>query len=415
MTTAEDCSSYLGYIEPTAEQQHVILCAIPFIRDALSMEYPDLIKKFYVSFNGYLFYLWEGRLIRLWMDLGFQTEVAFDSFHRSTLGHDYLSQKSVTRALTAYSAFPNLGTFVVQGMMFQGSDMVQGDKARGMDRFVTYKDCDCDGGIVGDLVSGKTYVMRDSKTKKKLAIPYEKEGGVGFYSVPAGLMKDFSESMEASGDMKERFEELCVAYREKEEPKIDFAFFPYEGRCSLVPKEPTKRMEGYDTDGDSSEDETDGYPKETFGSSDWDMPVDALRNDEDYNVEFSHVEPVEELDFFKIGFDDAFERRIPERLNKWKYTRGYQAGYRSLEGYCDDSDEDPFSATHRYKKLLQLPATEGPDFEVSDDDWEDEGSEDEDHFLEDLQGGDLDGGEDFETNAALLRDRMLPLLERFRR
>lgn len=407
MTSSKVVSSYLGYIEPTADLRHVIICAIPFVRDALAMEYPCLTNQFYFSYNGYLFFLWEGRLIRLWVDLGYQKDIPMHDATREALGHAKLPQEDVndTRCLTAVSAsgFPTLGTFVAQGMMYSECDPVQGDRKRGLDRYVTYKDCQ--GAIVGDLHTGKTYFMRGQKCARQEGIPFLDGDKVGFYSFRFDLFQDVLEGLNTTADMTKLYELLCTKYKRTPERKPNFKYFGYEKNdfynhprqvdpnvafLDFKPAQfanqdgfnhtyklflggtpgsyraydwaarfPDSDLDEYTTGGDyipryADEDLED----EKTGALDWDIALKLPRADYEHDLDLrgdpgNEEKKDDDINYFDEGYKDAKERRVKDvRYDNKEYFRGFHQGYRDANGYTEESDEDPYWGSNPAHKVI---------------------------------------------------------------
>lgn len=406
MTSSRVVSSYLGYIEPTADLRHVIICAIPFVRDAFAMEYRCLTKQYYFSYNGYLFFLWEGRLTRLRVDLGYQKDIPMHEMTRSAFGHDYLPQDDVndTRCLTAASSsgFPNLGTFIVQGMRYAECDPVQGDRKQGLDRYVTYKDCK--GAIVGDLHTGKTYFMRGQKCGRQESIPFVDGDKVGFYFIRHGLFQDVLKGLKTTADLAKLYELQCIKHKRIPEPKPNFKYFAYEKNDSYdhprrvdpsvafldfkpakfanqdgfnhtsklflggtpgsyraydrAARFPDSNLDEYTIDGD----EILRYPDEDLqdeetGALDWDVALKLPRADHEHDLdprgELDDEEKKEDdINYFDEGYKDAKERRVKDmRYDNKEYFRGFHQGYRDANGYTEESDEDPYWGSNPAHKV----------------------------------------------------------------
>lgn len=170
-------SSYIAYIEPTVELKHIFLCTIPSMR--LSKFYPDEATQpdNYLCYNGYLYIYFEGYLVPLWVDLGFQKMKYFK--YRGATGHDLLKQSYDTQALTAAPKIPVM-RLAAQSEKFASHKIMQA--TRGLDRYVT-----CDAGCgyyVGDLLTGMTYTVNDaSLVKDGLCIPFISNKNIIFLKV----------------------------------------------------------------------------------------------------------------------------------------------------------------------------------------------------------------------------------------
>lgn len=324
-TTQQVCSSFLGYIEPTESLEHVIICAIPLFRDFMAFEYVSYIEKFWISYNGYLYIQFEGRLIQLWVDMGLRKQVNIVSESRRALGLDLLTQEKDYKAYTAVNKnFPTLGTFIVQGMMYRSTELIQNG------RYVTFTEAA--GRVVGDLLSGKTYFVRDWLSQSKIAIPFKSEAGVGFYSLHSQMTVELVENMKDA-----QFDALCKQFQdvvEPNDPKARYDSFKYEKNDFFQHPIPVQMDSAFIEDNfhDAPESVSDDGDLE-----DWDLAGSRMRNAASRYVE----ETVDTKDLYKAGYDDAVVRKVKDvRCDEMDYYKGFHAGYRARNGYTEESDQD---------------------------------------------------------------------------
>lgn len=225
-------ASYLAYIEPNAELSTLILCTIPSpfdprMRANMGFESADI--RFYTAYNGYVYIFIHGRFLQLWVDLGYRMQLddcLGDSLEWKKDG------RTKSRALTAWNKnFAAMGT--MNHAQFENINwtIVRGRNEGDLNRFVTL---DGMGGcVVGDLLTGKTYVAIDTLQYKgspaQMAIAYatgEEEKPVGFYTLDSKVCEDLNEALEMShmvGITRERnaldmtgvFNDWCAVHRER--------------------------------------------------------------------------------------------------------------------------------------------------------------------------------------------------------
>lgn len=156
---SHDHMKMLLYVEPDAPMKYVLICTLPATttyRDG----YSDFDTRFFTTYNGYLFLYYEGRLVRLWVDLGYRSPV-------STVGPtEYILRQEVTsRCLTVWDRnFPLIGGFDSAELGFypRGHRISRGWTPN-LKKYVTVGAA-C-GTAFGDLSSGKTYYSRNSSTQ----------------------------------------------------------------------------------------------------------------------------------------------------------------------------------------------------------------------------------------------------------
>ncbi|KAG5358642.1 hypothetical protein CJU89_5280 [Yarrowia sp. B02] len=370
-------SPYLGYIQPNDELTHIILCAVPYIGYGGDMSFDISCQQFAVTYNGYLYYLHEGRFTLLWVDLGYQKLLKMKSQVRAQIAHNTLAQKTDTRALTAINAFvPPMGTFAPQVELFRNHGIVQGDKNKGCGRFVTLRRAY--GHMVADLWSGKTYVCKTSKDARSLAIPYisnKKKRTVGFYTFSPFISHFLSIKLDQMHENKAPLD-LASAYdsairrhsvASKSYPEIDpyydadpdkVDFFKYVRRIhpshplfSDTPTEFTnidageelKLHEGHMTDEEDWDggDETGrSHPDHDISSSseneyDSDQGKDPVQVRAKYGGKLPSV-------YQKKGKIDGKRGRPDDRYNNQAYYKAYHKAYRERFGYVDNDDKDDY-------------------------------------------------------------------------
>lgn len=130
---------------------------------------------------------------------------------RIKIAHDTLAQKNDTRALAALDVLPpTLGTFAFQAELVGNHGIVQGDKNQGLSRFVTLRRSH--GHIVGDPLTGRTYVCKKPHEDRQISIPYiSNKKTVGIYS--------FSTYMT---DMLDKELDLMVKTKKPRPASLDF-------------------------------------------------------------------------------------------------------------------------------------------------------------------------------------------------
>lgn len=184
---------YLAYIEPLPSLPQVLLCELPPDRPATGHQrrHIHLSYPFFTVFNGYLYLYFEGRFLRLWVDLGLRSKLeAVDGLDNEPLRG---------QALTVWDrSFPALGTFA------QGEDEVGGARILKQGRFVTVRDAR--GLVVGDLKTGTTHF----NPKRVLSIPFAASNdgsSVGFYTVDNWVSKKVIKKMGTCGSDEESISE----------------------------------------------------------------------------------------------------------------------------------------------------------------------------------------------------------------
>lgn len=149
----------LVYVEPDASMRSVLICSLPAsttYRDG----YSDFDTRFFTTFDGYLFLYFEGRLVRLWVDLGYRSSA---SALRPV--DVMLREKASSRCLTVWDRkFPLIGGFgsAEPGFCLRGHLISRGC-TKTLARYVTVGSA-C-GTAFGDLSSGKTYYSRNSSSQ----------------------------------------------------------------------------------------------------------------------------------------------------------------------------------------------------------------------------------------------------------
>lgn len=182
--------NYLAYIHPTADLRHSVIAFLPSIRRPQAMEYDHALPKNYFLYNGYLYYYFEGRLFRLWVDLGKEKRI-----ERSRVkNHKTLPQQYDTQCLAAcHGLFPAMGTFCEQSLNFDRHNLIQGSKENGLDRYVTVSQAS--GYVVGDLKTGQTWQVNEFGAKKHHMFPWLDGSEVKFYKLDNYLCTQLQKKM----------------------------------------------------------------------------------------------------------------------------------------------------------------------------------------------------------------------------
>lgn len=379
-TESDLVSPYLGYIEPNAELRHVIICAVPFFGYGGFMSFDSTHQRFQVTYNGFLYYMHEGRFIQLWVDFGCQKMLKMSPAIRKEIAHDSLAQKTDTRALTALTVLnPMLGTFAFQADLFGNHGIILGDKNQGLDRFVTLRRAH--GHIVGDLLTGRTYVSKNPLDDRQISIPYisnKKKKTVGFYSFSTymsdmldkelGLMDKAKKPSPASLDLNAKYNRclenhttasldylVMEPYCDYDPNKQDFYLYPrrvHVGEESFA----DEHYEFTNIDGDV---ELEMEEDKATDDEDWDCGHDYGRCSEVYDIESSEGEydsdrgksPAQLQSKYKGKLPSVYARRGKKdgrrgrpdtRYNNQEYYKAYHQAHRSRFGYKDDEDIDDY-------------------------------------------------------------------------
>ncbi|KAG5355070.1 hypothetical protein CJU89_6894 [Yarrowia sp. B02] len=158
----------------------------------------DIHQRFFVSYAGYLFFFYEGRFQRLWVDLGIRS--------------------SENEALCTWNtSFPAIGSLLDsrQAVMEEGLEFRIMQGKGDLNRYVGIRGT---GRIVGDLLTGKTYFAKDAAEKDQFGIPFvDNDSSVGFYTCEKRVMDvletEFSDVINGVAPMEKglaaAFEDLC--------------------------------------------------------------------------------------------------------------------------------------------------------------------------------------------------------------
>ncbi|KAG5366687.1 hypothetical protein CJU89_1125 [Yarrowia sp. B02] len=194
-TTGKVPSQYLAYIEPLPSLPRVLLCDLP-LGMGFRRTHHDLSSGFFTCYNGYLHVYFEGRFLRLWIDLGRRSRLDTDL---QTGGEGLRGQ-----ALTVWDrTFPAIGSF-------SNDSELQGPRIQRNGRFVTVGDAK--GLVVGDLETGTTYF----NPKQVLSIPFasENRSKVIFYSVDnwvsKKIVKKISDGSSDEEDISRWWHDACI-------------------------------------------------------------------------------------------------------------------------------------------------------------------------------------------------------------
>lgn len=380
-------SPYLGYIEPTPELTHVIICAVPYPGYGGFMSFESSSQQFCVTYNGYLYYLHEGRFTQMWVDLGVRKRLKLRSHVRKYLGHHTLVQKYETRALTCANVFfPMIGTFAIQIDIFGYHGIVQGDKNQGLDRFVTLQRAyRC---VVGDLLTGRTYFCKNPKMSRQFSIPYidnKKKKTVGFYSfspyVTAQLtmnLMDMERTGRKTADYNLKYETEYMDSARRELVAIAHNYMPDEDFEEFADNDPDKKhfyqyprriVTGELAFGDRYEEFTniDGDHEELQLQSDketdyedWDCGHDLARCSSEYEMDSDEGEFDSDSKLTVAQLNKKYKGKVPSAYYrqgvldgkrgrpdttyhlKMDYYKGYHAAHRMRFGFTDPKDKDDY-------------------------------------------------------------------------
>lgn len=378
-SAVRNVSGYLGYIEPTEDLRHTILCAVPCPAVGGFEAHDHFNQKFYATYNGYLYYFHEGRFIQLWVDLGYQKELKMKAAIRREIGHHTLPQKTDTRALCAINVFfPHIGTFCIFPDKYKILSIIQGDKNQGLDRFITLRAAY--GLVVGDLLTGETYVCKNHKDNRQLVIPYidnKKKKTVGFYSFStytSSRLTDIMRKMLAQEvdavDLNMRYDCMHGAPLSLQEQdrvktpyldpgvhgKKDFYLYPRQVQVSQ-PAFLDNPLEFTNIDGDEKLVYDDNKDEDL---EDWDCGANPGRYFRKYNMDSDRDDDLREFEseldntmknalsgkkpsiYYKKGRHDGLRGRPDKRYDKQEYFKGYHEAYRERFGYTDPKDKDDY-------------------------------------------------------------------------
>ncbi|KAG5356772.1 hypothetical protein CKK34_6149 [Yarrowia sp. E02] len=154
---------YLFYVEPVPSLSQLVICELPRGEKSGCLGDQPFFP-FFTCYKGYLYLHLEGRLLRLWIDLGMRTKV----------NKSRAREFSPDQVLTVWDRrFPAIGGFCDPRSHY----FIQPFLLR-KGRYIT--DGEAHGLVVGDLETGTTYFQ----DKKVLSIPFKAEdGSVGFCSL----------------------------------------------------------------------------------------------------------------------------------------------------------------------------------------------------------------------------------------
>ncbi|KAG5360650.1 hypothetical protein CJU89_3728 [Yarrowia sp. B02] len=172
--------TYLGYVEPTKEMRHIVICYLPRMRPSDAYEYFAAHMDYHVFYNGYFYVYFEGRFVQLWVDLGKHRLLEWEARHM-LYGHADLPQTWDTQSLTACRAgFPTMGTIVTSKPYHEMNIILRGKKELQMDRYVTMEKRH--GQAVIDLLTGKMYNC-EYESEKDLVVPLLQNKKIVFGSI----------------------------------------------------------------------------------------------------------------------------------------------------------------------------------------------------------------------------------------
>lgn len=196
----------VGYVEPVYKLPTVLICTVP-----TSSTYLDgytglstrLGSRFWTTYDGYLFVIFAGRFFRLWVDLGYRSEMS-----ETSKIDDTLSECVLNRCLTVWDRdFPVLGSFAEVITSGRGIQISRGC-GEGFDRYVTCS-ASCGSGF-GDLATGKTFFCEMGNPK--VMFPYVDNGLLGFAGLGENVSIALVEAMERmpmGTNLTGLYRELC--------------------------------------------------------------------------------------------------------------------------------------------------------------------------------------------------------------
>lgn len=188
--------SCLIYVEPTPDLRHVMLCYLP----TLACDYNN--GSTFLSYNGYLYFYFEGVFVQLWVDMGFQRLLDLGE-SRQVLGLDGIDQKYDTQALTACNT-----SFPVMPVNLELVDVNSRQNIVQQERYMANLSC-CTFEFF-DLLTGETYSNFASRLLPRdrwkgyvsgprllsgLYVPYISPKGPGFAHVGDELLKVLQEEL----------------------------------------------------------------------------------------------------------------------------------------------------------------------------------------------------------------------------
>lgn len=183
---------YLAYVEPLPGLPRVLLCFVPLGMGFKNNYTESECSRFSVCYDGYLHVYFEGRFLRLWVDLG--RRASFDPANKRD--KTLMTEELHGQALTVWDRdFPAIGTLNGQ-VEYAVTPTWVSTSSDG--RYVTVGAAE--GRLVGDLLTGVTYCS----DVDGLSIPFmdKKNDRPGFYTADTGLVRSVVREMALRRDTK---------------------------------------------------------------------------------------------------------------------------------------------------------------------------------------------------------------------
>lgn len=350
----------LFYVLPNKKLTQVLICALPPSLTYVDA-YSDTGTKFYTFYNGYLFVYLSGRLIRLWVDLGYRSEFI------NNPGLDDRIPRVQNRCLTVWNRdFPLIGSFPV-------GEIESGFRIERTGLYVT------NGGArrVGDLRTGKTFICEpvgdiqdepkwNKDFNRELDLEYTWELSEEQQEVEDVKMHRRIEARKKIEEVEKveklRLEELKSEQKREEkrlrmEKREEKEHQKYARKFEEVEKRVTerRRAEGLDSDGDDEE-VYEIFDKEYMGPS---YAIDT-ESPEDVDSENSHTgETGEEEDQEYDSLAEYCKENFGEHdADDW-WARAYEDRDRESERqahrYSSSEDGDEEENVYDYCEYFEKP------------------------------------------------------------
>lgn len=202
-TSTEDdtCRQMVYYVDPFSLDL-TLICTVPYSL-TYKNAYSEFKTQFYTTFDGYLFVYFAGRFFRLWVDLGYRSELLLD---KPKMFIDQILGPVLNRCLTVWDRdFPVIGTFDGDAKI----SPFRISRGKQMGRFVTVGGAS--GRMVGDLATGRTYFSPGDG----ITVPFFNETlsfGKLSPQVSSSLIKRLEEA-EVGVDLSKDFQEYCAEFK----------------------------------------------------------------------------------------------------------------------------------------------------------------------------------------------------------
>lgn len=188
--------SYLAYVEPKEGLPLVYLFSVPWLSSESCYYYSSCDIKFFVSYHGYFFFYFEGRFVRLWIDLGVKAPLDL------CLGDRNLMTYGTDRALVVWNRnVPTIGTFCQHTMRI----VTHGISQNGPWVTVT----DAQGRCVGNLATGETFfALNWGRGFGELVIPYLAANTVRFTFFRSEVVKKLHDEMRTGKETQLNYKQI---------------------------------------------------------------------------------------------------------------------------------------------------------------------------------------------------------------